>query len=244
MRKVSKGLRYVWPDPEYVMAGASALSYRRYQLGARPLAALFHEICRPLATAETPGAFLFGLRLMAIDGTAEDVADTPANVAAFGWHHGDRGDSAFPQVKGVYLVECGTHAVTDAGFWPCHVSERHGGFRLLRAVGPGMLLMWDRGFHNFDRVAQAHATGAEILARVPSQLILKPVQTFADGTFTAYLTPIRLPTPQRWPAPLGARPPIHHSGSSLAGLWGKASFDYHPPGSEMLSSPRPGLCLP
>lgn len=33
MRKVSKGLRYVWPDPEYVMAGASALSYRRYQLG-------------------------------------------------------------------------------------------------------------------------------------------------------------------------------------------------------------------
>ena len=189
MHKVSKGLRYVWPDPEYVMAGASALSHRRYQLGARPLAALFHEICRPLATAETPGAFLFGLRLMAIDGTAEDVADTPANVAAFGWHHGDRGDSAFPQVKGVYLVECGTHAVTDAGFWPCHVSERHGGFRLLRAVGPGMLLMWDRGFHNFDMVAQAHATGAEILARVPSQLILKPVQTFADGTFTAYLTP-------------------------------------------------------
>jgi hypothetical protein len=32
------------------MAGASALSYRRYQLGACPLAALFHEICRPLAT--------------------------------------------------------------------------------------------------------------------------------------------------------------------------------------------------
>ncbi|MBU6349970.1 MAG: hypothetical protein KGS73_07445 [Chloroflexi bacterium] len=49
MRKVSKGLRYVWPDPEYVMAGASALSYRRYQLGARPLAALLHEICRLLA---------------------------------------------------------------------------------------------------------------------------------------------------------------------------------------------------
>ena len=66
MRKASKGLRYVWPDPEYVVAGASALSYRRYQLGARPLVALFHEVCQPLATAATPGAFLFGLRLMAI----------------------------------------------------------------------------------------------------------------------------------------------------------------------------------
>jgi hypothetical protein len=55
----------------------------------------------------------------------------------------------------------------DAGFWPCHVSERHGGFAPLRAVGPGMFADVDRGFHNFDMVAQAHATGAEILARCP-----------------------------------------------------------------------------
>ena len=38
---------------------------------------LFRRICRPIATEETPGAFLFGLRLMAIDGTREDLADTP-----------------------------------------------------------------------------------------------------------------------------------------------------------------------
>jgi hypothetical protein len=190
MRKASKGLRYVWPDPDYEMAGASALSYRRYQLGAKPLVALFKQVCQPLATADTPGAFLFGLRLMAIDGTVEDVADTPANAAVFGRHHGARGDSAFPQIQGVYLVECGTHAVVDAGFWPCQVSERRGGFRLLRSVGPGMLLMWDRGFHDFDMVAQAHATGADLLVRVPSHLILKPVQRYADGSFAAYLTPL------------------------------------------------------
>jgi hypothetical protein len=68
-----------------------------------------------------------------------------------------RGDSAFAQVQGVYLAECGTHAVVDAGFRPCHTGERHGGFCLLRSVGPGMLLMWDRGFHDFDMVAQAQA---------------------------------------------------------------------------------------
>jgi hypothetical protein len=49
----------VWPDPEYAVAGASALSYRRYQLGARPLVALFQQVCQPLATATTAGAFLF-----------------------------------------------------------------------------------------------------------------------------------------------------------------------------------------
>lgn len=189
MRKASRGLRYVWWDPDYEMAGASALSYRRYQLGARPLAVLFHQVCQPLATPETPGAFLFGLRLMAIDGTVEDVADTSANVAAFGRHHGDRGDSAFPQVQGVYLVECGTHAVVDAGFWPCHTSERVGGVRLLRSVGPGMLVMWDRGFYAFDMVAHAHATGAEVLARIPSHVVLKPVRTCADGSFWAYIYP-------------------------------------------------------
>jgi hypothetical protein len=189
MRKASKGLRYIWPDPDYDVGGASALSYRRYQLGAQPLVTLFHRVCQPMATEDTPGAFLFGLRLMAIDGTVEDVTDTPANVAVFGRHHGDRGDSAFPQVQGVYLVECGTHAVVDAGFWPCRTSERVGGFRLLRSVGPGMLVMWDRGFYDFDMLAKAHAIGAEVLARVPSHVILKPVRTFRDGSFWVNLCP-------------------------------------------------------
>jgi len=38
--------------------------------------ALFEQSCGLLATQDTPGAFAFGLRLMAIDGTLEDVNDT------------------------------------------------------------------------------------------------------------------------------------------------------------------------
>jgi hypothetical protein len=158
LEQMAQGLRYIWPDPDYVMPKASAITYRRYQVGARPVVALFHQVCQPLATPETPGAFLFGLRLVAIDGTTEDVPDTPANVAAFGRHQGDRGPSAFPQVQGVYLVECGTHAVIDAGFWPYHTSERVGGFRLLRSVTPGMLVMGDRGFHEYDMLGPVPRT--------------------------------------------------------------------------------------
>jgi hypothetical protein len=29
-------------------------------------------------------------------------------------------------VQGVYLVECRPHGIVDAGFWPCHTSERVG----------------------------------------------------------------------------------------------------------------------
>jgi hypothetical protein len=148
MRKAARGLRFVWRDPCIRLPKDSAVAYRRYQLGARPLVSLFHRVCRPMATPATPGAFLFGLRLMAIDGTVEDAPDTPENDAAFGRQHGSRGDSAFPQMQGVYLAECGTHAIVDAGFWPYCVSERVGGFRMLRSVEPGMLLMWDRGFHD------------------------------------------------------------------------------------------------
>ena len=189
LEKMAQGLRYIWPDPDYIVPNDSAISYRRSQVGARPLVALFHEVCQPLATAATPGAFLFGLRLMALDGTTEDVSDTPANAASFGRHQSDRGASAFPQVQGVYLVECGTHAIVDAGFWPYHTSERVGGFRLLRSVKPGMLLMWDRGFHDYEMLVQTRQCGGHVLSRLPAQVKPSLVQSLADGSYLAYLYP-------------------------------------------------------
>jgi hypothetical protein len=189
MRKLARGLRFVWPNPDYAVPKDSALAYRRYQLGARPLVNLFHRVCRPMATPETPGAFLFGLRLMAIDGTVEDAPDTPANVAVFGRHTGERGDSAFPQIQGVYLAECGTHAIVDAGFWPCHTSERRGGFRMLRSLGKGMLIMWDRGFHDFDMFVKAQKQGAQVLSRLPAHVKPQRVRALPDGSWLAYLYP-------------------------------------------------------
>jgi hypothetical protein len=129
LRKLARGLRFIWADPALSLPGESALAYRRAQLGARPMVTLFKHVCQPIATPQTRGAFLFGLRLMALDGTTEDVPDTPANAARFGRHSSGRGASAFPQLQGVYLAECGTHVVVDAGFWSCHTSERVGGFR-------------------------------------------------------------------------------------------------------------------
>lgn len=187
--RLVRGLRFLWPDPSYRLPGDAALSYRRYQLGAKPLATLFHSICKPLATPQTKGAFLFGLRLMAIDGTVEDVADTPENTRTFGRHSGDRGEGAFPQIQGVYLVECGTHAIVDAGFWPRKFSERTGGLRLLRSVGPGMLVMWDRGFHSFQMVTRTLARGAHCLGRLPAQAHPQFVRRFSDGSSLVSLLP-------------------------------------------------------
>jgi hypothetical protein len=89
----------------------------------------------------------------------------------------------------VYLAECGTHAIVDAGFWPCQTSERVGGMRLLRSLEAGMLVMWDRGFHDFDMVDGVHRTGAHVLSRLPSHVKPIPVQSLPDGSYLASLSP-------------------------------------------------------
>lgn len=189
LQKLARGLRFIWPDADYEIPKDSAFSYRRYQLGAPVMARLFRHICRPIATPETKGAFCFGLRTMAIDGTTESLADTPANAAVFGRHHTDRGEAAFPQVQCVYLAECGTHVIVDAGFWPIHTSERIGGRRLLRSVTAGMLVMWDRGFHDYDMVSGVQARQAHVLGRLPAHVKPKRVKMLPDGSWLATIHP-------------------------------------------------------
>jgi hypothetical protein len=190
LEKLYQGLRFIWPDDDLDTPSAPAFSYRRYQLGARPLVRLFHTICRPFATPRTPGAFLFGLRLMAIDGTTKIVPDSPENTRAFGHHPNMYGESAYPLIQAIYLIECGTHAIIDAGFWPCNHGERDGGYRLLRSITEGMLLLWDRGYHDAAFIDAALQCGAEVLGRLPATLKPRRVRSLPDGSYLA-----RIPIP-------------------------------------------------
>jgi hypothetical protein len=188
-RQLIAGLRWLWPEPAALGVSKGALCQARYRLGARPLARLFRRICQPLATPETPGAFLFGLRLMALDGTTLDVPDTPANVCAFGRQRSPRGTCAWPRVQVVALSECGTHAICDAGLWRWDADERAAGRRLLRSVTRGMLVLWDRGFHSCTTIAAARGTGAHFLGRLPATDTPVPVQALADGSQLVRLRP-------------------------------------------------------
>jgi len=186
-------LRWLLADP--IMAprvSKGALCQARYRLGARPLVALFKRVCtKPLAEPETtPEAFLFGLRLMAVDGTVLDLPDTPENVRAFGKRHSPRGTSAWPQARVVAISECATHAVCEAGVWPHGFDERAAGLRLLRGVEEGVLLLWDRGFHSFEMIQATLARGCELLGRLPQTV--KPgalAAALADGTQLVWVRP-------------------------------------------------------
>lgn len=184
-----RGLRWLWPQPRALHVTKGAICQARYRLGAGPLVALFRQLCQPLAQPSTADAFLAGYRLMALDGTILEVADTPANEHAFGRRHTPRGRSAWPQVLLVGLCECGTHAICDAGVWPHDADERQGARRLLRSVQPAMLVLWDRGLHSFELVSQTLARGAHFLGRLPAHVNPQPVTVLADGTQLVRLQP-------------------------------------------------------
>ena len=52
------------------------------------------QVVRRIATAETPGAFLGRLPVMAVDATVLDVPDTPANARVFGYPGSRRGNTS------------------------------------------------------------------------------------------------------------------------------------------------------
>ncbi len=102
------------PGEPKSQVSASALSGRRQELGSQGLQALLAERCQVLAQPQTmPSAFYGRYRLMAIDGTVFNTADTAANSAAFGRSSNQYGPGAYPQVRCVLLAACGSHAVVE-----------------------------------------------------------------------------------------------------------------------------------
>lgn len=189
MRSLTEGLAWGSDGAQrYEVPSQVAISKARARLGKEPLAELFTRACVPLATVSTPGAFYRDWRLVSMDGTTIDVADTDANAAELGRAGTGRGDgSAFPQVRIVALGECGTHAVIAAAMDSYDVGEVSVAKTMINALGSGMLCLADRGFLGFPLFAAAAATGAALLWRAKSNAVLPVLQRFQDGSFRSEL---------------------------------------------------------
>ena len=179
-----------WAD-SYTTPSKSAIFQARQRLGHEPLAALFARVATPLATPTMPGSWLAGRRLVAIDGTCLDVADTAKNAEFFGRPGVNKGErAAFPQARIVALAECGTHAVFAAQIGTYHQSEIILTERLLPRLDPAMLLLADRGFFSYALWRKAIGTGADLLWRVrtdkagPKATHLRDLE---DGSWLAHL---------------------------------------------------------
>lgn len=189
MRHLVEGLRGQGLLGDWHVPAKSSLFRARQRLGSEPLRVLFATTAKPMATEATPGAFWRGLRLLAVDGTCWDVADTEANEAAFGRPGNGRGTgrSAFVQVRMAALVEVGSHAVLDAELAGCRTGEVTLVGRLPRSVGPGQLVLADREFLGVPLWQAFTATGADLLWRVPANRVLPVIKQFRDGSWLSQI---------------------------------------------------------
>jgi hypothetical protein len=177
--------------PWWHVPGASALAEARTRLGEAPLRLLFAQAARPLATTATRGAWYRHWRVMVLDGTCLDVPDSPANQV-LGRPGSGRGEGvgAFPQVRVVGLVEAGTHAIVDAVQGPYSTGEQTLARQLARQggrLGPGVLLLADRGFVGAKLWQAMAVTGAELVWRVKCASSSAPTlpvdQVLSDGSW-------------------------------------------------------------
>ncbi len=189
--ELTEGLSWAsgWSE-SWLAPSKSAIFQARARLGFEPVRDLFVRVARPLATPKTPGSWLAGRRLVAIDGTVLDLADTSANVDFFGRPPSSRGEhAAFPQARLVALAECGTHAILDAEIGPCTTSEIALSKDLVGRLGPGVLVLADRGFYGFTLWQHAAATGADLLWRVKTNLRPRFRHALPDGSWLAQIIP-------------------------------------------------------
>jgi hypothetical protein len=194
LRCLLEGLRWLWGAEAVRVAGKSGISQARTRLGAEPLRRLYEQLVQPIAMPATKGAWYRAWRLVSLDGSCLDVADTAENGAAFGRPSASRGESAFPQLRFVALVENGTHVLFGArlgGFGEGETTLAHDALPALR---PGMLCLADRQFFGHALWQEAAATGADLLWRVKRNLRLPREARLADGS---YLTTIYLSAKDR-----------------------------------------------
>jgi hypothetical protein len=213
LRKLVNGLRFLraWRN-DWTVPTTGAISKARIRLGAKPVRELFFRVAVPLAAPATRGAWFGDLRVMAIDGVILDAADTPENVERFTKAEHQDGESAFPQVRVVGLVECGTHAMVAAEVDSWRVGERELTERLLDHFEPTMLVLADRGFFSYGLWTLASDTGAALVWRVTAALRLPVLAQYPDGSYLSELLPKRLKADlnsgKKRRVPEGARIPV------------------------------------
>jgi hypothetical protein len=189
LRCLLEGLRWLWGAEAVRVAGKSGISQARTRLGAEPLHRLYERVVRPIATPATKGASYRMWRLVSLDGSCLDVADTEENCATFGRPEASRGESAFPQLRFVALVENGTHVLFGARLGRFAEGETTLAHAALPALQPGMLCLADRQFFGHALWQAATARGADLLWRVKRNLRLPREAVLADGSYLSTIYP-------------------------------------------------------
>jgi hypothetical protein len=189
LRCLLDGLNWFQGGSAVKIAGKSGISQARTRLGSAVLRCLHDDLVGPIATPDTKGAWYKHWRLVSLDGSTFDVADDPAIEAAFGRPGVSQGESAYPQIRFVCLVENGTHVLFGSQMAGCTTSEIALSKDVLPALKPGMLCLADRNFFGYEMWTLARGTQADLLWRIKKNARLQAEQHLPDGSYISHVYP-------------------------------------------------------
>jgi hypothetical protein len=170
---------------EVACPNKASISEARTKLGSEVMRQLADVVLTPVAPHGYPQAWYKNMRLMAFDGSTFDLPDEQGNIDFYGYPSASRGDTAFPQARVLSLVEMGTHVVTAVEIGPYRRSEHEMARAIIESgkLKKNMLLMADRGFYGYTLWSKALLTGAKLLWKVKTNLILAEDERLPDGSY-------------------------------------------------------------
>lgn len=190
LRCLLEGVQWLLdPSVPLKVAGKSGISQARRRLGVEPVQALYESVVAPIAEPRTKGAWYRQWRLVSLDGSTLDVADTAENDKAFGRPGASRGSSAYPKIRFVGLLENGTHVLWAARMDKYVTDEITLAAAVVPALHKGMLCLADRFFPGYELWRKAAQTGAELLWRVRQNARLEVDKRLADGSYLSRIYP-------------------------------------------------------
>ena len=188
LRCLLEGVQWLLdPSATVKVAGKSGISQARSRLGAAPLKRLYETIVAPIAGKRTKGAWYRHWRLVSLDGSTLDTADTAENEKEFGRPGASRGSSAFPKIRFVALLENGTHVLWAARMSKYATDEITLAQDVVPALRKGMLCLADRFFPGYKLWQAAARSGADLLWRARQNARLDVDRRLADGSYLSRL---------------------------------------------------------
>jgi Insertion element 4 transposase N-terminal/Transposase DDE domain len=186
LRCLLEGLQWLLdPSVQVKVAGKSGISQARSRLGAEPLKKLYDAVVGPIAEKRTKGAWYRQWKLVSLDGSTLDVADTAENDKAFGRPGASRGSTAYPKIRFVGLLESGTHVLWGARMDQYATDEITLATAVVPALCKGMLCLADRFFPGYELWRKAAQSGAELLWRVRQNARLEVDKRLPDGSYVS-----------------------------------------------------------
>ena len=176
-----------------VVPSAKALRDLRRRVGAAPVRVLFEALAGPLGWPRTPGVCVGRYRTVAFDGCRTiKVPDTSRNRAWLGKMNASLGETGYPDIQLMTLVETGTRALIGAVFGSTATGELGWARTLLHLLDETMLVLADRRFDAGDFLAGVAAARAQFLVRLNASRRPPVLAHLPDGSFLSLIGGVKV----------------------------------------------------